>query len=101
MYITEKIDGTFYKYDELDVLTEIELEDTFEDEMDDCYSMVEIMGFNFSQIRALKELDPCAYRQAFLDWLDSECKNNNLTELANGDHIVTDNLEELESDEEL
>lgn len=50
-------------------LTEYEAERQFLDEMNDVYGSVKLFGMSYSAIQTLKEVDPIAYREVFLDWL--------------------------------
>lgn len=47
-------------------------ETAFNKDLSELYGAVDIMGYQFSTGPALRKLDPIAYREAFLDWLDSE-----------------------------
>ena len=51
---------------------EYELEQMYNEFLDDCYPTVNVCGYDFNPSRALKELDPTAYRCGFLDWCDQE-----------------------------
>jgi len=42
------------------------------DEGLDEYGPVQVAGYTFDPSRVLKELDPIAYHQGFLDWLDMD-----------------------------
>ena len=44
----------------------------FEDMLDEVCGPVIIAGHSYDAAYALKEVDPIAYREAFLNWLDSE-----------------------------
>ena len=52
--------------------TERDAIQAYEDMLDECYGTVEIAGFTFDTARALRELDPIAYRCGFNDWCDAE-----------------------------
>lgn len=54
------------------ILSEHDLEERFEQMLDDCHESVKICGYEYAPSRALKEVDPTAYHQEFLSWLDSE-----------------------------
>lgn len=49
--------------------------------LDDIYPECKIAGNTYSTSRALKEVDPTAYRCGFSDWLDSEMTDNKLVEI--------------------
>ena len=51
---------------------EYELEQMYDEFLDECYPTVNVCGYDFDPSRALKELDPTAYRCGFLDWCDQE-----------------------------
>lgn len=46
--------------------------EAYDEMLDDAHEDVVVAGFTFSTSRALRELDPIAYRCGFIDWLDSE-----------------------------
>ena len=45
-----------------------ELEDMYEDMLNECYEPVSVCGFNYDQGHALRKLDPIAFRCAVSDW---------------------------------
>lgn len=47
-------------------------ETAFNNNLSELYDAVDIMGYQFEVGPALYELDPTAYREAFLEWLDDE-----------------------------
>lgn len=51
---------------------EYELEQMYNEFLADCYPTVNVCGYDFDPSRALKELDPTAYRCGFLAWCDQE-----------------------------
>jgi hypothetical protein len=53
-------------------LSERELEDRYNDFLDEVFGDSMIGGYAYHTSRALKEVDPTAYRCGFNDWLDSE-----------------------------
>jgi hypothetical protein len=53
-------------------LTDRDLEERYENMLDEVYGLVSIGGYKYSTSRALKEVDPTAFRCGFSDWLDSE-----------------------------
>lgn len=55
-----------------DELTAIDLESRYDDMLDEIYPDCEIAGMSFCTSRALKELDPTAYRCGMSDWESSE-----------------------------
>jgi len=53
-------------------LDEQEAEDMFEEFFNEFNETVTICGYNYDPARVLKEVDPTAYHQEFLNWMDSE-----------------------------
>lgn len=54
---------TISKYDALE---------RFDDFLNECWENVWVCGLEFTSSRALKELDPIAYREEFNNWVDQE-----------------------------
>jgi len=50
-------------------LTRSDIEDLYEEMLDECYPDLMIAGFAYSTSRALKEVDPIAYRCGFSDYI--------------------------------
>ncbi len=61
-------------------ITEEELMDRYENMLNEVYEPVSICGYSYEQGSALKELDPIAFRQGFLDYIDVEVKDGALIE---------------------
>lgn len=61
-------------------ITEDELEDLFNDMLDDIYGMVEIAGFKYDTSRAWKEVDPVAWKLSLNDYADSLIENGDEVE---------------------
>jgi hypothetical protein len=75
--------------------TESEAEDWFEEQLDAIYGdQISICGYNYSPGHALRRLDPVAFRQAFLDHMDSLDKDGEMFEHKNGKYYTVYNLEE-------
>lgn len=55
-----------------------ELEDMYEEMIDESTPMITIWGMNYDASRVLKECDPIAYRCGFNDWLDAEVSDGNI-----------------------
>lgn len=53
-------------------LDERQAEEAFEEFVNEMGQTVTVMGYDMDPARVLKEVDPTAYRQEFLNWLDSE-----------------------------
>lgn len=71
-----------------DNLTPLDTEELYAGMLDDCYGECEIAGMKFTTSRALKELDPTAYRCGENDYIDSL----SLVEI-NGDYYERDAVE--------
>lgn len=54
------------------LFTENELECSFEEGLGDSWGTVSVCGYEYDAGRALRELDPTAFRCGFLDWLDAQ-----------------------------
>ena len=72
-----------------DNLTPLDTEELYANMLDDCYGEVSIAGMTFQTSRALKELDPTAFRCGEVDYIDSL----NLVEI-NGDYYEQDAVEQ-------
>jgi hypothetical protein len=60
------------RYDMARYIREQEAEDRFEEFMNEVYGSVKIGGYTYDTAWALREVDPIAYREEYLAWLDSE-----------------------------
>lgn len=49
-----------------------ELEDMYEEMLNECYEPVSICGFNYDQGHALRNLDPIAFRCGVSEWEGEE-----------------------------
>lgn len=58
--------------DDLEELSDYDLHERFDEMLDEIYPDCKIAGLSYSTSRALKEIDPVAYRCGFSDWLDNE-----------------------------
>lgn len=74
-------------------LESIDVDSRYDDFLDDVYPDLTIAGMSFSTSRALKELDPTAYRCGMNDWIDSE----NFVEI-NGDYYDADDCERIKDE---
>ena len=61
-------------------ITEHRLEEMFDDFLDEIYPDLKIACYTYQTSSALKEVDPTAYRQEYLNWLDSQLEDGNLFE---------------------
>lgn len=60
-----------------------ELEDMYEDMLNDCYETIDICGMKYDAGRALRLIDEIAFRCGVSDWCDEEFEEirySNLTE---------------------
>lgn len=57
--------------DDIQRVTESEALDQYNEMLDDCYPPVNVCGYEYDPSRALKELDPIAYRVGFSDYCSS------------------------------
>ena len=57
--------------DQTITMTESEALDQYNEMLDDCYPPVNVCGYEYDPSRALKELDPIAYRVGFSDYCSS------------------------------
>lgn len=53
-------------------LTDADLHTRYDEALDEVYGAVKVAACEYETSRALKELDPTAYRCGFSDWLDAE-----------------------------
>ena len=60
---------TFYRDDNGDILTESELNERFDDMLDECYDELRIGELSWAPSVALERLDPIAYRVYRNDFL--------------------------------
>lgn len=61
-------------------LTESELEERYDDYLDEVVGEIEIGSLTYLASRVLQEVDPIAYRVGFSDWMDAEISDGNLLE---------------------
>ena len=74
-------------------LTDRVITDLYDSMLDDCYDDVNICGLNYVPSRALKEVDPIAYRCGCNDYIDSLLEDEIFTEI-DGDYYYTETLKE-------
>ena len=58
------------------VMEEWELEESYDDMLDDAYGTVEVAGMTYDTSRILKNVDPIAYRVGMADYADSLTSND-------------------------
>ena len=62
---------TTYKDDDNVHYSESELQEQYDDMIRDCYNTTTIAGLEYDTARALREVDPIAYRCGLVDYIDS------------------------------
>lgn len=62
---------TAYRNEDGELFTEDQVEDMFDDMLNDCYPTVDIAGYEYSPATALERVDPIAYRSEFLNYVDA------------------------------
>lgn len=65
-------------------LTDSMLENIYNEMLDDCYPECQIAGYTYTTSHALKRLDPIAYREGFICWLDMQFDDGILHEYPDG-----------------
>ena len=50
--------------------SEYDLNKSFSEYLDEVHPLIEVFGYKFEASRALRKLDPIAYREMYLNWLD-------------------------------
>lgn len=70
-------------------LSERDITEAFESELEEIYGEVEICGLKYSAVRALQEVDPIAYRCAFADWISA---SETLVELSDAETYEVDKV---------
>lgn len=66
--------------DELELVSDYDMEKMYEEMLDEVYPECKIAGMEYSTSRALKEMDPTAYRCGMNDWLDNEISDGRFVE---------------------
>lgn len=83
---------------ELTPIGECELEELYNEYLDDLFGEVDIAGFKWNTSYAFKEIDPTGYRCGMSDWLDGE---DRIQEVQGEQYKQEDIDELLEDDEEI
>jgi len=78
-------------------LNERQLEEMYNEMLDDVYGDIEICGYHYPASKALFDVDPTAYRCGFNDWLDSMIQDEILYEHKDG--TIHDEPEDEEIEE--
>ena len=66
--LKDNITNWAQKVNELEKFTEYEIEQKYDEYLDEVYGEIEICGFKYAASRALKNVDEIAYRVGFADW---------------------------------
>jgi hypothetical protein len=74
-----------------------DLERQYNEMLDEVHGEAKIAGYEYQTSRALKQIDPTAYRCGFADWLDAECGEGRFFELPTGDYTDIDPSEGVAS----
>ena len=85
LHAKEKIKGNKM----LNILNDYELEDMFDEYIDDVEGQVELMGYNYYVSHLMKNTDPIAYREEYLAWIDIQVQNGVLKEIADSKYTLT------------
>lgn len=64
-----------------DELTDYDLGNMYDDALDETWGDAEVAGCTFATSRALRELDPVAYRTGFNDWLDAQIRDGDVLDV--------------------
>lgn len=67
-------------------LTPIPVHTQYADFLDEIYPDLKIANYSYSTSNALKKLDPIAYNQGFLEYIDSLIKDKVITEEIDDEH---------------
>ena len=90
--------------EELTAISEHELEERFDEVLFEEYAEVEVCGYTYSASDVFKNHDPIAYRQEFLNWIDTQISNGRFTDEIDGEHYnqeeVDELIEEMEEEDE-
>jgi hypothetical protein len=71
-----------------------ELEDMFEEQLNDCYEAVSICGYDYDAGRALRLIDETAFRCGVCDWSSEEFEELRTSELTDEEidhHMLSSN----------
>lgn len=64
---------------------EYEALDQYDELLDEIYGEIDVCGYSMDAYRVLKEMDPIAYREGFLNWLDANDLTTDEDEADEGD----------------
>lgn len=76
-------------------LTILHAEDLFDEMLDECYGTVKIGPYEYETSRALKEVDPTAYRCGCADYIDSIVQECAVYQLEDGT-LIQENPEDVD-----
>lgn len=71
-------------------LSVLDEEDLFDDYLDEAFGDVKVAGYEYPTSRALKELDPTAYRCGMADYIDSLVSEGAIYQLDDGTLLADD-----------
>ena len=72
------------------VMTDDEMEDIFQEWLDEFHGQSYVAGYSMSTGRILREVDYTAFREEFNNWLDSECQNGEILDLSLSENTTCD-----------
>lgn len=78
--------------------TDSEMEDIFQEWLDDSYGEADIAGYSMSTGRILREVDYIAFREEFNNWIDNEITEGNYREYVDSP-VCEDCGEDMDQDE--
>jgi hypothetical protein len=75
-------------------LTRVDVEEQYDEFLDECYGDVEIAGFSYTTSRSLKQVDPIAYRCGLIDFLDAQVQDD-IYVLVGDDYYLANEVADL------
>lgn len=95
---TVTINQTTYQIDDEDIISEYEIEDLFEEQLNEIYGEVEVCSYRYEAGSVLKEVDPTAFRCGCADFISENYSEvwENSKFLGYISNDTLDNLEEIE-----
>lgn len=103
--LAKKLDFTIHQLLWENGVRELDVDQSYDDMLDDVYPMVEVCGASYFPSSTLKELDPTAYRCGRSDYMDSNFyQNEDYISFDGGDTYYSTSkveslIEELEQEE--
>lgn len=93
--MTTKITAELLASKDINPIPEHKLEELFDDFLDEVYGMVKIGPYEYSTSHAMKDVDPTAYRQEYLNWLDHEISEGRFSDEIDGEHYDGEEVQDL------